>query len=366
MTLPPALEGLVVLEVSEQPRGRYCGRLFAEMGATVVRVVPVAAGQDADASWLDPGKHMIALATDAAEGRSLLQRLLARADVLLEDVGDAGLAARGLDAERIAVGLPALVHCTLTPFGLDGPWAARPASDIVVAALSGMCAINGFADGDPLREPGPQAELVAAWVAFIGALAALEDRQVTRLGQRIDVSALEAMLNVLSPTVLQQSYQGKGPPRGVREGGYLFPCADGWMSLIISANKAWETIVEVLEVPIAEGDDRFKTEASRRQNAKAVREILSPILLAKTRAELFHLLAPMRVVCGMVMAPVELLEDDHLRERGAFVEVERDGEVVGRVPRVAIRTIGEERPARLILRGPGQAVPGLFQLEAVE
>lgn len=361
--MPPALEGIVVVELSRGVSGRYCGRLFAESGARVVRVVETGASLDADAGWLDPGKEAVTLALETGEGRELLRRLIRRADVFVEDLGPAALALLGVEGGALRAEHPRLVHASVTPFGLTGPWATRPATDLIVSALSGMCAINGFADGAPLREPGPQTEMVGALVAFIGALAALEDRQVSGLGQQVEASCLEAMLNVLAPTVLQQSYQGHGPPRGGRGGGYLFPCADGWMSLIISANKAWETIVEVLEVPIAESDERFKTEASRRAHMTAVRELITPILLTKTRAELFHLLAPMRVVCGMVLSPEELTEDEHLRSRGAFVHVDGQAEPM-LIPRVAVRTRGEERPARLSVRQAGDAQAALASLEA--
>lgn len=356
----PALEGLVAIELTETIGGRYCGRLLAEMGATVVRVSSPSS-LDADAVWLDPGKQSVALDLDAADGRSLLGRLIERADVLIEDVQATSLAVRGIDEELLAR-LPQLVHCSISPFGLSGPWAGRPATDIIVSALAGMCAINGYTDGMPLREPGPQAEMVGALVAFIGILAALEDREVSGAGQRVETSTLESLLNVLAPTVLQQSYQGHGPPRGVRGGGYLFPCADGWMSLIISANKAWETIVEVLEVPIPEGDTRFATEASRRRHGKEVRELLTPILRSKTRADLFHLLAPMRVVCGMVMEPAELLDDEHLLARRAFVTVD-GGATSVRIPRVAIRTLGEDRPERIELHEPGADTRAWFASE---
>jgi len=350
--MPPALEQTIVVELGDGVGVRYCGRILAESGATVVRVVARDTSLDSDAPWLDPGKQSLALDLASEDGKALLVRLVERADVLIEDIGAAALSAFGLDHD-LAARFPRLVHATISPFGADGPWANRPATDLIVSALSGMCAINGFVDGTPLREPGPQAEMVAGLVAAIGALAALEDRQVTGLGQHVDVSTLEAMLNVLSPTVLQDSYQGKMPPRGVRGAGYLFPCADGWVSLIISADKAWETIVEVLGVPIDREDPRFATEAARRQHMQEVREALRPVLMERSRGEIFHMLAPMRVVCGMVMRPDELLEDEHLAARQAFAPVTLPDGASLRIPRVAIRTRGEARPASLDLHAPG-------------
>lgn len=355
MTARPALEGLRVIEVTDHMRGRYCGRLFAELGADVTRIVEGAVpwGEyepDHDALWLDAGKHVKVTDLLHNRPRDVFQALADSADVLIEDRADGWtyLARETAMTLRNEVERwPGIVRVEVTPFGASGPWAGREVPDLIISALSGMAGINGYADGVPLREPGVQAEMVGALMAFIGALAALEEREQSGLGQLVESSCMEALVNVLAPAVVQWSYTGQGPQRRQRGADMLFQCSDGWMSLYISANRAWETIVSVLEVQLEPGDDRFATEAGRRKHAKQMREVLEPYLLSRTRKELFDLLSPMRVVVGMVMAPKELLDDEHLTAREAFVAVGSQ-----RIPRIPIRTRGEKLPAKLATRPP--------------
>lgn len=335
-----ALSGLSVVEDTRHVRGRYLGRLFAELGAIVVRFGETSGPDDRDALWLDCGKH------SASPGESL-ESLIASADVLIDDNAPAGFRDR-------TTGHPTLVHVSVTPFGLDGPWADNEAGDLIISALSGMAGINGYADGMPLREPGVQAEMVGALLGLIGALAALEEREQSGRGQLVESSCMESLVNVLAPAVLQWSYTGSGPQRKQRGADMLFECADGWMSLYISADKAWETIVSVLEVQLEPGDDRFASEVGRRQHARAMRDILEPYLRSRSRKELFDLLSPMRVVCGMVMHPRDLLHDEHLAARQAFIEV---GPEKVRIPRIPIRTRGETVP---VASAPSSAPPIAF------
>lgn len=334
MTVRPALEGIFVLELTEHVRGRYCGRLFAELGAHVVRMArPDSEHGGREGLWLDAGKEVV------SEPDAGFAAWLGRADVLITDAPD------GVAPRAAAAGHPALIAVSVTPFGLSGPWAGREAPDLIISALSGMAGINGYADGMPLREPGQQAEMVGALMGFIGALAALEEREQSGLGQLVESSCLEAMVNVLAPAVVEWSYTGRGPQQRQRGTDMLFQCADGWMSLYITANKAWETIVTVLDVRLEAGDERFASELSRRKHAAAMRDVLEPHLLSRTRKELFDLLSPMRVVVGMVAAPRDLLADEHLAARDAFVRVGADATPI---PRVPIRTRGERLKPELM------------------
>ena len=346
MTISPALEGTVVVEVSSEVRGRYCGRLFAELGARVVRVELPRSVLDADRPWLDPGKESVVLDWRTAAGAELLHEICAKADVLIEDQLDPE-ATNALATDSLAA-FSGLVHVSLTPFGLKGPWAGRDAHDLNISALSGMALINQVGDGPPVSAPGPQTEIIAALSGFMGALAALEERDQSGLGQVVEVSSLEAMVNVLSPQVLQQSYlRGGGSPAEV---DFLFPCANGWISLYIVADPAWDVMVSVFELPVDADDPRFATQVARRNHFAAVRELVIPRLATYTRRELFDMLSAMRVVCGMVMEPRDLVDDVHLLERRAFVGVEGTD---CRVPRVPIRTRGESLPENLTLAGHG-------------
>lgn len=315
-----SLSDIAAVELSSTVRAAYLGRLFADHGAKVTSVaLPGAEWPAEDRAWLDRGKERRTIDWRTPAGAEEVDALVAAADVVVEDFGLPGLRARGLDPGRWQERDARLIHVSLTDFGAAGPWAERPATDLIVSALSGICGINGYADGLPLREPGNQACMVAALSGFVGVLAALAHRSVTGEGQTVDVSALEAMVAVLSPSVLQTSYQGESPKRRQRGHDYLFPCEDGWVSLVIAATKAWETLVTIWGIETDPTDERFRTEASRRANIAAMRDLMKPAMEKHTRAEIFAALSPLRIISGMALLPAELANDPHLRERASLL-----------------------------------------------
>ena len=187
------LNGLVVVELAGGLRAAYCGKLLAGFGAEVVKVEPPDAGArppDGERLWLDADKRSILLDWREAPAADLLRRLLHRADVLVEDQAPGTLDRAGLAAADLLAAHPRLVHTTITDFGSDGPWAHRPATDLIVSALAGMASLNGLAGRTPLREPGNQTALLAAMFGFVGTLTALTNRRVTGRGQRVDIAAL--------------------------------------------------------------------------------------------------------------------------------------------------------------------------------
>jgi crotonobetainyl-CoA:carnitine CoA-transferase CaiB-like acyl-CoA transferase len=339
------LNGLLVVELARSVRAAYCGRLLADCGAEVIKVELPAGAPAIDAgerAWLDAGKQSAALDRRGGPTVELLRRLLARADVLIEDQEPGTLAAAGLSAAALRAANPRLVHTTVTDFGSDGPWARRPTTDLIVSALSGMASLNNMAGGVPLRQPGDQALLIGAMFGYIGTLAALINRGVTGTGQRVDISAMEAVASVLTPQYLHFSYKREPYAQRRPDAEALLRCKDGWLSLTPYPDRAWESLTAIFGLTIDPADERFVSEPARRANAAAVRELLAPALMTRTRREIFELLGAMRVVCGMVMRPDELPRDPHLVERGAFLTqpAGADGECLT-VPGPGFRIAGE-------------------------
>jgi crotonobetainyl-CoA:carnitine CoA-transferase CaiB-like acyl-CoA transferase len=356
------LKGLVVLEIGETKKARFCGKLFAEWGADVIKAeLPDGGGTSADRAWLDRGKASVVVDWRVPEGLTLLQGLTARADVLIYEFATEQPQLIEFIAQARKED-PKLVVVELSDLGEAGPFASRPATDLIVSALSGMARINGSAGHLPLREPGNQTAIVAAIAGYMGALAALINRNVSDAGQSVQVSALEAMVNVLSPTLLQQSYQGS-VARRAKDSGYLFDCADGQVSIIISSERSWETIVELWEIRVDPTDSRLSSEAARRVNMEAVRELLTPVLSTKLRREIFHDMCLVRIPCGMLLSPSELRTDPHLVSRGSMVSVERPDGAVGTVlPGPSFRVAGSQPNSDNRLRRRGEDTARLLIL----
>lgn len=331
------LKGLAVVELSATVRAGYLGRLLADRGARVTRyALPGGEWPPEDRAWLDRGKLHRSAGWETPPGTRESEELIAGTDVVVEDAGLPALAELGMAPGRWRERDPRLIHVSVTDFGDSGPWAGRGATDLIVSALSGMCGINGYAEGLPLREPGNQAYMVAALSGFVGTLTALAHRDVTGEGQLVDVSALEALVAVLSPSVLQTSYQGASPKRRQPGQDYLFPCKDGWVSLVIAATKAWETLVTIWGIGVDPKDERFRTEAARRANIAAMRELMWPAMAGRTRAEIFAELSPLRIISGMGLRPGELAADPHLAARGSLA---REGGFV--IPGASFRMVDD-------------------------
>jgi len=309
------LDGLVVVEAGTTVKAGFCGKLLVDAGAEVIKVSLPTSDETPFPEWLDRGKASVVIDWRIPEGRQLMRRLLDRTDLLVSDFEHGDDAAALGDA---ASNHPRLVHTALSELGSEGPFADVPATDIIVSALSGMPFINGEAGRVPLREPGNQTAIVAALAGYIGSLAAIANRRLTGEGQAVAVSALEAMVNVLGPSVLQCSYQLGGPRRRPTGDGFLFDCADGKVSIIISAQRSWETILDLWGITVDPADSEKFTEANRRLNMPAIRALFAPVLATRTRREVFEELCLVHVPCGMLMSPSDLPDDPHLLERGSF------------------------------------------------
>jgi crotonobetainyl-CoA:carnitine CoA-transferase CaiB-like acyl-CoA transferase len=354
--------GLLVVEIASTVRGAYCGKLLAELGADVIKVeLPdTEPADDGERLWLDAAKRSVVLDWRAPAATGLVRRLLARADVLVEDQPPGTLAAHGLSPKRLTAENARLVYTTIADLGADGPWAGRPATDLIVAALCGIAAINGDHGRTPLREPGEQTRIVAALFGFLGTVTALINRGVTGRGQCVEASGLESMINVLLPSFMQASYQGAVTRRRPAGLDSLFECADGYLSLIPYAERTWDTLVALLGLEIDPDDARFATDAARRQNLPALKAVLAPAMRGRTRADLFEELCAARVVCGMVMRPDEVATDPHYRARGSIVRgVDRQGgERV--LPGPGFRVVGRPLPRQAALPDRGAGIDTLL------
>jgi crotonobetainyl-CoA:carnitine CoA-transferase CaiB-like acyl-CoA transferase len=339
------LSGLLVVEIGCSLRAAFCGKLLADCGAEVVKIEPMdmsAQTHEGERLWLDAGKRSVMLDWRAAPAVEVLTRLLVRSDVLIEDQPPGALAARGLSPERLRADNPRLVHTSITDFGSDGPWMQRPATDLIISALSGMAALNGLDGRAPLREPGSQTYLLAALFGFIGTLTALINRDVTGRGQHVEVAALEAVASALTPYFLRASYQGTPQRRRKPGEDTLMRCRDGWLSLIPYSDRTWEALIALYGLKVNPNDPYFATEQQRRANIAQIREALSPVFAQRTRRELFEQLSPLRVLCGMVMRPDELPNDLHLTERGSFIRHSpTNGSPAGTLPGPGFRVAGD-------------------------
>ena len=337
-----ALAGLRVLDLTDL-KGHLCAHLLADMGADVIKVEPPA-GDSArrigpfvddrphrDRSlffWFyNLNKRSLTLDLEHPEGAAILRRLAEGADVVIESFKPGAVARMGLGWEILHALNPALVLCSIAPFGQSGQYRDYQADDSVLTALSGMLYVNGFAAGAPVRPLGLQAYHSASYYAAIATMCSLFARDTSGEGQWIDLSMQEATASAVEHVAA--SYFGAGEierrrgtlhwSRFFRVGrcrdGYVMHCSLGdWTSLIEWVNGDGK----------AQNLTRHEWEdvGKRREGAEHLFDVLDEWVKDYSRDELLERAQLLRLPYASVRSPENLFDDEQLLARGYFQEVE--------------------------------------------
>ena len=275
------LDGLHVLEISQVLTGAYCGMLLADLGADVIKVERPLGGDpsrsygppfvedDAYYFWsVNRNKRSICLDLKDAENQALLKKLAKKADVVVHNYLPSQAAALGFSYEQVADEENPLVYCSITGFDSAGPYADKASLDIVLQAITGAMSITGEAGGLPIRSPIPMADLSAALHATTAILAALFNRERSRLGERIEVS-LDQSLAAVMPyhwadvflTTNEPQRLGNAHPAIVPYNCYA--ASDGHVVLTASSDDAWQKLCRALQADELLSDPRLKANAGR-------------------------------------------------------------------------------------------------------
>ena len=326
-----ALSDLRVVDLSTGVAGPFCSKMFADFGADVIKVEPPD-GDDSRALgpfpdnrpdpessgmfiYLNRNKRGVTLDIESERGRTLAADLFAEADVLLESFPPGNMDALGFAYESLESSNPRLVHVSITPFGQTGPWRDYTSVELVQHAASGQSYANGSPEREPLKQPGFESAFQAGACAFLGAMTALANRDVTGRGQYVEVSEFEAAVSMFTPQILGALHSGKSQERGSTQ---LMPCKDGFVSLNVRHDATWEYMWLFFDDPETAHDPRYATAADRQRLAPEIEEKLLPNLARYTMEELFHGLAPLRILIGMTQDVAHLVNDPHLEERAFF------------------------------------------------
>ena len=330
---------LKVLDFSADFAGSYCSKLLADFGASVKKIIYEGRGdrsasygpfiddfRDSKSSamfhYMNYNKEVIPV----PEGTQLNEKLLLSADLLIEDFSSKDFNFCGLDLEKIRKLNPDILICSLTPFGRETEWVDKPWSDLTIQALTGMCSVNGEQGKAPLKEPGTESEFITGANAFVASVAALINRDVTGVSQGVNVSILKSVLHSYSPYLLAALHT-RNPREQQSQGLHfgLIPCKDGYVSLSVRHEPTWEHMWLFFGDPGFSENPKFDTAAKRRINEEELSEILLPILAQYSRKDLLHGLSPLRILVGIANSVSDLLEDEHLKARNAFINYESEG-----------------------------------------
>jgi CoA:oxalate CoA-transferase len=342
------LEGIRVVDASRIVSGPVCAWLLASLGAEVIRVEAPGGDQTWQAPpWIGPtgvhrgergardlglsplrrgrGKRSVVLDLKTAAGVDVLRRLLAVSDVLVENFSAGVLARIGLDDAALAALNPRLVHCSITGYGHDGPYADRSSLDLVVQAVSGLMAKTGFPDGPPTKVGATVGDQVPAIYAALGVVAALRQRDRDGRGQKVDVAMLDALVSMLWDEPLDE-YARQGVPERVGNtdprGAPLdvYRTTDGWAAVVVTSQRQWELLCEVIERP--ELAARYASTAERARDRDAVNGAVAQWCATRSTDEVVARFLAIEVAVGPVRGAFSAVDDPQVRHRGALVPLQ--------------------------------------------
>src|ERR1700760_4359666 len=368
------LEGVTVIAVEQAVAAPFCSSRLADAGATVIKIErpegdfargydTAAKGQSSYFVWLNRGKQSVVVDLAAKEGRAQLEELIASADVLLQNLKPGSMDKLGFSLERIRKDYPALVCCTITGYGDEGPYAHRKAYDLLIQAESGLASITGGPEG-PSRVGLSIVDIATGATAHASILEALIARGRTGKCADIRISMFDVMADWLTVPLIN-SEAGQPPKRiGLAHPSIapygVFTSKDGKDILIsIQSEREWKTLcAEVLDRPDLPKDPRVANMVERVRNRDFTDTTVADIFGKMTRDELLKRLSDADIAFAEVNTMADLANHPHLRR----IEVNTPNGVVsypapaaivvgeprryGAVPAVGERPASVEKPAR--------------------
>jgi CoA:oxalate CoA-transferase len=330
MTMAP-LDGITILDLTHVLAGPFATHTLQDLGARVIKVErpgagddtrafpPFVAGESAYFAALNAGKQSIALDLKAGPDRVLFERLLARADVLVENYRPGTMARLGYGWDALAARHPRLIYAAVSGFGQTGPDAMKPAYDIVVQARGGVMSITGEADGPPVRVGASIGDIAAGMFLTQGILAALYDRERTGKGAMVDVAMLDSQLAILEHAVAITSATGVPPGRvGARHPTITpfatFRAADGFVVIAAGNDALFERLCEVLGLALSD-DPRFASNLARCENHALLKRLIEAVTLGGTVSAWTTALEAAGLPTGRVQDMAEVMRDPQLLAR---------------------------------------------------
>jgi formyl-CoA transferase len=335
----PPLAGIRVVEIGNYMAGPFCGMQLADLGASVVKIEhpragdlarllePLASGESGNFARLNRDKRSLAIDLKHEEGRTIFRRLASEADVIVENLRPGTMDDLGLSPRSLLRANARLIYVAVTGWGQDGPYASRPALDIIVQGQSGLMSITGEEGGAPVKVGVSIADLTAALYATIATLAALRARDRDGLGQLVDISMFESAVSL---AVWEAGmYFGSGEVAQAAGSAHKLvapyqavAAADRHFIVGATTSPNWTAFCRVLGLGALETAPRFTDANARRRNRRELVAEIEKVTRTKPAA---HWLADLRdagVPCGEIADYRDVFSDPHLLARDFFVDLE--------------------------------------------
>ena len=337
------LSGVTVLDLTHVLAGPFCSHTLQDLGACVSKVERPGLGDDTRAfppfvndtsayfAALNSGKQSIALDLKSPTDRGILDRLLVRADVILENYRPGVMERLGYGWEKLHAKYPRLIYGAVSGFGHTGPDAAKPAYDMVVQARGGVMSITGEEGGPPVRVGASIGDIVAGMYLAQGVLAALYDREKTGLGAKVDVAMLDAQLAIQEHSIALTTATGRAPGRTGARHPTITPfstyrAADGFFVIAAGNDAMFEHLCKTLDLPLKAGDPRFATNAARCDNNALLKRLIEAVTLEHPAAHWIAKLEAAGLPTARVQDMSEVLQDPQLLARAMVLPIAPDAQ----------------------------------------
>jgi formyl-CoA transferase len=330
-----ALARFRVIDLTQVRAGPTCCRQLADWGADVIQVqMPehmrgddTLGGQDgSDYQYTHRNKRSITLNLKEAEGIAVLKRLIATADVVVENFRPDVKFRLGIDYETLAKDHPRLVYASISGFGQTGPLAQRPGFDQIAQGMSGLMSVTGKPGDGPMRVGIPIADLCAGIFAAQGILVALLERETSGKGQFLHTSLLESMVYMMDFQTSRVLIDGEVPtqagnyhPTSIPTG--VYKARDGWMNIAVFGSKIWERFCDILGAPEWVTDARYHDKMGRSVNRDSLNEEINRRLAGQDRAYWVLRFNEGGVACGLINNVQEVFEEAQVQHLGMVKEV---------------------------------------------
>jgi CoA:oxalate CoA-transferase len=336
---PRPLAGMVVIDLTRVLAGPYCTLVLSNLGARVIKVERPPGGDDARGigpfvggkslyfSALNHGKESIALDLKRAEDRPVFERLLAAADVLVENYRPGVLDRLGYGWDVLRARWPRLVYAAASGFGQTGPLRERPAFDMVAQAMGGIMSLTGYPDGPPARVGVSIGDIAAGLFLASGIAAALVRRARSGAGAMVDVAMLDCQLAILENALTAHLVTGEQPGRlGTRHPNIApfqaFEAGDGRLLVLCAGHDAqFAALCEVIGRPELARDQRFVTPDARRRHVDPMQELIAPLLRTRPAAEWLERFERAGIPCAPVNSVADAVRSPQVAARNMVVEI---------------------------------------------
>lgn len=333
------LAGVRVLDLTRALAGPFCTMILADLGADVIKVEPTGEGdmirnwgpfdRGVSAYYLSGNRNKRDIAVNFRDPRALalLRDLALQSDVIAENFRPGAMEAMGLSYEILAGENPALVYASITGFGRTGPAGQRPGFDQIAQGYSGLMSVTGSTESGPTRVGVAIGDQTAGMWCAMGVLAALNERQRTGKGQRVETSLLASLVGLLS--VQGQRYLSLGEVPGLAGNTHpvispygVFQTMDGPLNIAPATTEMWRKLCSVLELGILADDSRFADNAARVQRRDELKTILEARLQRKTREQWTEVLLEAGIPAGPINNLADVFADAQVMHSGLVEEVE--------------------------------------------